>query len=116
VISSPAEMVTSLRWIAMMSQKVSCQLAASTGVHDGEAVIKQLLAGAQAVQVVSALYQHSPNHIHTMLEDLETWMTRHDYETLENFRGKMSQDKSADPAVYERVQFMKYFSGQKEII
>ena len=56
VISSPAEMVTSLRWIAMMSQKVSCQLAASTGVHDGEAVIKQLLAGAQAVQVVSALY------------------------------------------------------------
>ena len=116
VISSPAEMVTSLRWIAMMSQKVSCQLAASTGVHDGEAVIKQLLAGAHAVQVVSALYQHSPNYIHTMLEDLETWMTRHGYETLETFRGKMSQDKSADPAVYERVQFMKYFSGQEETI
>ncbi len=50
------------------------------------------------------------------LEDLETWMTRHGYEMLENFRGKMSQDKSADPAVYERVQFMKYFSGQKETI
>ena len=116
VISSPAEMVTSLRWIAMMSQKVSCELAASTGVHDGEAVIKQLLAGAQAVQVVSALYQHNPNYIRTMLEDLETWMTRHDHATLENFRGKMSQDKSTDPAVYERVQFMKYFSGQKEII
>ena len=116
VISSPAEMVTSLRWIAMMSQKVSCQLAASTGVHDGEAVIKQLLAGAQAVQVVSALYQHSPNYIHTMLEDLETWMGRHGYETLENFRGKMSQDKSTDPAVYERVQFMKYFGGQKETL
>lgn len=116
VISSPAEMVTALRWIAMMSQKVSCQLAASTGVHDGKAVIKQLLAGAQVVQVVSALYRHSPNYIHTMLEDLETWMTRHNYETLENFRGKMSQDKSADPAAYERVQFMKYFSGQKEII
>lgn len=116
VISSPAEMVTPLRWIAMMSQKVSCQLAASTGVHDGEAVIKQLLAGAQVVQVVSALYQHSPNHIHTMLEGLENWMARQGYETLEDFRGKMSQDKSADPAVYERVQFMKYFSGQKETI
>ncbi len=116
VISSPAEMVTALRWIAMMSQRVSCQLAASTGVHDGEAVIKQLLAGAQAVQVVSALYQHSPNYIHTMVEDLESWMTRHGYETLENFRGKMSQDKSADPAVYERVQFMKYFGGSKETI
>lgn len=116
VISSPAELITSLRWIAMMSQKVSCDLAASTGVHDGEAVIKQLLAGAQTVQVVSALYQNSPDYIRTMLEDLETWMTRHGYETLENFRGKMSQDKSADPAAYERVQFMKYFSGQTEII
>ena len=111
VISSPAEMITSLRWIAMMSQKVPCHLVASTGIHDGEAVIKQLLAGAQAVQVVSALYQHSPNYIHTLLEDLETWMTRHGYETLETFRGKLSQDKSVDPAVYERVQFMKYFGG-----
>lgn len=116
VISSPAELSTSLRWIAMMSQKVSCELVASTGVHDAAAVIKQLLAGAQAVQVVSALYQHSPDLIRTMLADLETWMSQHDYETLDNFRGKMSQDKSTDPAVFERVQFMKYFSGQKEII
>ncbi len=114
VISSAAEMVTSLRWVAMMSQKVACELAASTGIHDGEAVIKQLLAGAQTVQVVSALYQHSPNHIRTLLEELETWMSRHSYEKLENFRGKLSQDKSTDPAIYERVQFMKYFGGQKE--
>lgn len=113
VISSPAEMVTSLRWIAMMSQKVSCDLAASTGIHDGEAVIKQLLAGAQAVQVVSALYRHNPDYIHTMLADLEAWMGRHSYETLEDFRGQMSQDKSVNPAAYERVQFMKYFGGQK---
>ncbi len=116
VISSPAEMVTTLRWVAMMSQKVSCELSASTGIHDGEAVIKQLLAGAQTVQVVSALYQNRPDYIRTMLIDLEAWMSRHGYETLENFRGKMSQDKSTDPAAYERVQFMKYFSGQKEII
>lgn len=116
VLSSPAEMGTSLRWIAMMSQKVSCPLTASTGIHDGEAVIKQLLAGAQTVQVVSALYQHGPNYIQTMIKDLENWMTQHGYKSLENFRGKMSQDKSTDRAAYERVQFMKYFSGQKEII
>ncbi len=115
VLSSPAELSTSLRWIAMMSQKISCELVASTGVHDGAAVIKQLLAGAQAVQVVSALYQHSPEHIHTMVDDLESWMCRHNYKRLENFRGKMSQDKGTDPATYERVQFMKYFTGQNEI-
>jgi dihydroorotate dehydrogenase (fumarate) len=116
VLSTPGDLVTSLRWVAMMSQKVDCDLAASTGVHDGEAVIKQLLAGAQAVQVVSALYKNGPPHIQTMLDTMEHWMTRHGYETLEDFRGKMSQDKNTDPSVYERVQFMKYFSGQKDVI
>ncbi len=116
ILSTPGDLAMSLRWMAMMSQKVDCDLAASTGVHDGEAVIKQLLAGAQAVQVVSALYKNGPHYIQTMLDKLEDWMTRHGYEILEDFRGKMSQDKSADPAIYERVQFMKYFSGQKSIL
>ena len=116
VLSTPGDLVTSLRWVAMMSQKVDCDLAASTGFHDGEAVIKQLLAGAQAVQVVSALYKNGPPYIQTMLDTAEDWMTRHGYETLEDFRGKMSQDKSIDRSVYERVQFMKYFSGQKDVL
>lgn len=115
-LSTTGDLAMSLRWIAMMSQKVDCDLVASTGVHDGEAVIKQLLAGAQAVQVVSALYKNGPLYIQAMLDKLEDWMTRHGYETLEDFRGKMSQDKSVDPAIYERVQFMKYFSGQKDIL
>jgi len=116
ILSTPGDLATSLRWIAMMSQKADCDLVASTGVHDGEAVIKQLLAGAQAVQVVSTLYKNGPLYIQTMLDKLEDWMTRHGYEKLEDFRGKMSQDKSVDPAIYERVQFMKYFSGQKDIL
>ena len=116
VLSTPGDLVTSLRWVAMMSQKVDCDLAASTGVHDGEAVIKQLLAGAQAVQVASALYKNGPPYIQTMLNTVEDWMTRHGYQTLEDFRGKMSQDKSTDPSVYERVQFMKYFSGLKGLL
>lgn len=116
VLSTPGDLVTSLRWVAMMSQKVDCDLAASTGIHDGKAVIKQLLAGAQAVQVVSALYKNGPPYIQTMLDTVEDWMSRHGYETLEDFRGKMSQDKSIDRSVYERVQFMKYFSGQKDVL
>ena len=94
---------------------IRCDLVASTGIHDGKAVIKQLLAGAKAVQVVSALYKNGRGHIRTMLEELETWMNQHGHGKLDDFRGKMSQEKSANPAVYERVQFMKYFGGEKEI-
>ena len=109
VFSSPAELYLSLRWMAMMSGRVKCDLAASTGVHDGKAAIKQLLAGAKAVQVVSALYKKGKGHIQTMLTDLEAWMNRKGYKNIRQFRGKMSQKKSTNPAVYERMQFMKYF-------
>jgi dihydroorotate dehydrogenase (fumarate) len=109
VFSSPAELYLSLRWMAMMSGRVKCDLAASTGVHDGKAVIKQLLAGAKAVQVVSALYKKGKGHIQTMLTDLEAWMNRKGYKNIRQFRGKMSQKKSTNPAIYERMQFMKTF-------
>ena len=112
VFSSPAELYLSLRWMAMMSGRVKCDLAASTGVHDGKAVIKQLLAGAKAVQVVSALYKKGKGHLQTMLTDLEEWMNRKGYKNIRQFRGKMSQKKSTNPAVYERTQFMKYFGAK----
>jgi dihydroorotate dehydrogenase (fumarate) len=110
VYSTPAELAISLRWIAIMANKVGCDLAASTGVHDGHAVVKQILAGAKAVQVASSLYKNGPKHIRTMQDTLEKWMTDHDYTSLSDFRGKMSQEAASNPAVFERVQFMKYFS------
>jgi dihydroorotate dehydrogenase (fumarate) len=108
--STPEELTLSLRWIAIMAQRVQCDLAASTGIHSGEAVIKQILAGAQAVQIVSVLYQKGPAYIETVIKDVEKWMKKKQYLNLNEFRGKMSQLKSKDPAAYERVQFMKYFS------
>jgi dihydroorotate dehydrogenase (fumarate) len=116
ILSMPEELLTPLRWIAIMSQKVGCDLAASTGIHDGKAAIKQLLAGAKAVQVVSALYRNGVDRIPQMLAELEIWMTRHGFENIEQFRGKMSQDKATDPALYERVQFMKYFGGTGDAV
>ena len=110
VFSTPADLSISLRWVAMMAQRVNCDLAASTGVHDGNAVIKQLLAGAQAVQVVSVLYQKGMDYVREMTATLENWMSSHQYSCLSDFRGKLSQAKADNPAVYERVQFMKYFS------
>jgi dihydroorotate dehydrogenase (fumarate) len=111
VLSSPGDLALSLRWIAMMSDRIECDLAASTGVHDGQALIKQLLAGASAVQVVSAIYRKGGELIGEMTHQLETWMDRHGFDTIDQFRGKMSQSKSQHPAAYERVQFMKYFRG-----
>ena len=113
VFSSPSDLPTSLRWIAIMAERVSCDLAASTGVHDGTALIKQILAGANAVQVASTLYKNGKGQIAEMLNTLEAWMDKQNYSSLSDFRGKMSQAKSSNPAAYERVQFMKYFGGKK---
>ena len=113
VFSTPAELAISLRWIAIMAEKVECDLAASTGIHDGDAVIKQLLAGANAVQVASCLYQNGMKHIGAMLERIHGWMSHHRFKNIHHFRGKLSQDNSVDPSVYERAQFLRYYGGKK---
>ena len=111
VLSSPADIKTSLRWISIMANRVKCCITASTGVHDADAVVKQLLAGATAVQVASVLYKEGPAYLNVMLEGLKNWMDEHEYENLEQFRGKMSQSASDNTAAYERVQFLRYFRG-----
>ncbi|PIE56218.1 MAG: diguanylate cyclase [Desulfobulbus propionicus] len=111
VYSSPEESILPLRWIAMLSGDIKADFAASTGVHDGEAVIKQLLAGATAVQCVSTLYMNGPETITAMLDTLRAWMEKKGYASLEDFRGKLRYGKSDNPAMYERIQFMRQFSG-----
>ncbi|MBL7112316.1 MAG: dihydroorotate dehydrogenase-like protein [Bacteroidales bacterium] len=111
VLSAPGDLALSLRWIAIMSDRVKCDLAASTGVHDGQDLIKQLLAGANAVQVVSAIYKFGPGYITKMLDELNAWMDKHGFKSLDQFVGKMSQSASLNPASFERVQFMRYFRG-----
>ena len=114
VLSTPQELPVSLRWIGIMANRVNCDLAASTGVHDGKAVIKQLLAGATAVQMVSAIYQNGPEYLKKVVKDIEDWMKAKGYESIDEFRGKLSQEKYVEPTLYERVQFMKYFSDREK--
>ncbi|MDY0132954.1 MAG: dihydroorotate dehydrogenase-like protein [Desulforegulaceae bacterium] len=116
MMSTPAELALSLRWVAFMANKVDCDLSASTGVHDSDALIKQLLAGASSVQTVSALYKNGAGYIKEMIDGLEKWMTSKKFTSISDFKGKLSQEKSSDPAVYERAQFMRYFGGKKNII
>jgi dihydroorotate dehydrogenase (fumarate) len=112
VFSTPQELSTSLRWIGILANRVKCDLAASTGVHDGKAVVKQLLAGADAVQMVSALYQKGPEFLKEVIKEIEDWMAEKGFESIADFKGKLSQEQYVEPALYERVQFMKYFSDR----
>lgn len=99
-----------LRWIGILYNKVNIELTASRGIYNGEQVIKNLLVGAQAVQIVSAIYKKGPKVIESMIHDLEDWMFRHNYNSIEEFRGKASQKNIKKPVLYERTQFMRYFS------
>lgn len=111
VFSSADEAVLPLRWIAILSGQVERSFSATTGIHDGEGVIKQLLAGATTVQTVSAMYKNGPAHLNTMLETISEWMKEHGFDHIDDFRGKLSYDKVDNPAAYERIQFMKYYGG-----
>ena len=113
VLSHPGEISMPLRWISMMSGRVGCDLSASTGVADGKSVIKLLLAGANTVQVASALYRHGINYFDVLHHELNEWMDLNGFESINDFKGKLSQEKHSNPAIFERVQFMKYFSDKE---
>ncbi len=102
--------LNTLRWIAIMSGQVSCNLSASTGVSNVNVAIKQLLAGATTFQVVSALYKQEISVISQILEELSAWMDKHQFKTIDQFRGMLNKKDSEIASTFERVQFMKHFS------
>ncbi len=109
--SSPGEMYNTLRWIAILYKKIDCTLVANTGIHDGEAVIKQILAGANAVQICSTLYINGLSQIENMLFDLQEWMRRNEYASLDEFRGLISQKNALQPEYFERQQYIRALVG-----
>ncbi len=109
--STPEEINFSLRWISLLAGRVKCDLAATTGVHDASGVIKQLLAGAATVQVCSTLYIHGIGHISNMISNMELWMKKHRFESVSDFRGRLSQKDSDRPELYERLQYIKALVG-----
>ncbi|TRX70262.1 dihydroorotate dehydrogenase-like protein [Carboxylicivirga sp. M1479] len=113
VYSSADDYVNSLRWISISSADAGCDLVASTGVQDYRSLVKMLMAGAASVEVVSAIYKEGPEVIGAMLSELQAWMERRSFTGINDFKGRLSQGKSSNPEVFERVQFMRYFSGHK---
>jgi dihydroorotate dehydrogenase (fumarate) len=110
-LSESGDYRRSMRWIAIMRDKIRIDLAASTGIHDAPALIKLLLAGANVVQVVSAIYRYGPEHISAILRQLTRWMEKHNFADVESFRGLLQQSQNQSPEDYERVQFIRDFRG-----
>jgi len=110
IYSSEYEYAHTMRWLAILSGRLGCDLAAATGVHDYKAAIKQLLAGADAIQIASVLYEKGLDAITEMLKGIKIWMETKNYSCISDFKGKMNQVNIENPASYERVQFMKLYS------
>ena len=102
-----------LRWIGILSGKVSCDLAASTGIHDGETVLKNLLVGAKAVQISSVIYKNGSKVIQSMLNEMNAWLDAKNYSSVQDVIGLLKQSELVKPMIYERAQFMKYFSDAR---
>ncbi len=111
IYSNDLEYNHTLRWISILSGNVGCDLSAATGIHTWDAFVKQLLAGAATVQVVSALYKEGLGVIPDILNNTALWMQRHGFADVASFRGMLSKSKLDNPAAIERVQFMKLYSG-----
>ncbi len=113
VFSSREEQRYVLRWIGMASaQKIKINISASTGVHTGLDAVKYILAGADTVQVCSALYQNGIPFLGTMNKQINDWMEEKGYSGINEFRGKLNYLNVEKPSVFERTQFMKYFSSR----
>ncbi|OYT15147.1 MAG: diguanylate cyclase [Bacteroidetes bacterium 4572_77] len=111
VLSHAGNISESLRWVALLSGKIKTPISASTGIHTGEDIAKQILAGATTTQVVSSIYNNGSQVIGEMLTTLSNWMEEKNYKSLSDFKGLMSSEKFKEPQALERIQFMKYFGG-----
>ncbi len=112
-LSTPMELRLPLRWIAILYGRVNLSLAATTGAHSGLDVAKFVLAGADVVQTCSALLKNGIGHLRTMLQELESWMTEKEYDSISQMRGAMSQRAVANPAAFERANYIRILEEYK---
>ena len=106
-LSSSEELRLTLRWMAILFGKVGCQLAATTGAHTADDVLKLLLAGANVVTFASALLRHGPSHVRSVRYELVRWLQEREYGSIDELRGSLSQMNSPDPVAFERANYMK---------
>jgi dihydroorotate dehydrogenase (fumarate) len=107
MLSTPFALRLPLRWIAILSGRIPADLAATSGVHQAEDVVKLLLVGANVTMMCSALLRYGIEHLRTVEERLRSWLGEHEYESVRQLQGSMSQRHCADPTAFERANYMK---------
>jgi len=107
VLSSPFELRLPMRRIAVLHGRIKASLAATSGVSNGRDVIKCMMAGADITQMCSVLLRKGAGEIGTILRDMEAWMEQHEYESIQQMKGSLSQKSCPDPAAFERANYMK---------
>jgi dihydroorotate dehydrogenase (fumarate) len=111
VLSNSNELRLPLRWIAVLYGKIKADLALTSGVHTAEDAIKAIMAGASVAMTTSAVLKHGTPVISKILADMQTWMTEHEYVSVTQMKGSMSQGAVAEPAAFERANYMKVLNS-----
>ncbi len=106
-LSTPHELRLPLRWIAILYGRIAADFALTSGVHTAQDVLKAMMAGANVAMMTSTLLQNGTGRLMHILNDLQEWMEAHEYESITQMRGSMSQRAVADPAAFERANYMK---------
>ncbi len=110
LLSTPMAMRVPLRWIALLYGRLKANLAATSGIHRATDVLKMLMAGADITMLCSALLRHGLRQIGVLERDLVAWMEEHEYESVKQLKGSLSQKNCPDPSAFERAQYMKAIS------
>lgn len=105
-LSDSSELLLRLRWLAILSGRIKASLAVTGGVHTAVDALKALMAGADAIQVVSALLKHGPERLRTLRQEVALWLEEHEYESLAQARGSLNLLRCPDPAAHERANYM----------
>jgi dihydroorotate dehydrogenase (fumarate) len=111
ILSTPHELLLRLNWVAVLYGKIKADMAITGGVHSGLDVLKSMMAGASVAMMTSALLKNGIGHLATVQTELLKWMEEHEYESIHQMRGSMSQRAVADPSAFQRANYVKVLSS-----
>lgn len=112
-LSTPQAMRLPLRWVAILYGRIKADIAATSGIHNAEDVLKMLMVGANVTMMCSALLKNGPEHITKVLDEMQMWMEEHEYSSIQQMIGSMSHKSVREPAAYERANYMKVLSSYR---
>jgi dihydroorotate dehydrogenase (fumarate) len=115
VLSTSSELRLPLRWIAILYGQISADLALTSGIHTFEDVLKACMAGASVTMMASELLANGINRLPVILAEIEKWMSDHEYESIQQMKGSLSQRSVKEPAVFERANYMKVLNSFKSL-